>query len=94
VQKESKEDKVKRLLGKQSLLRMGLILLYFGGMAFFMMSLGTPITVFFFTFLILFTLEGYKPFKSILYGIFFSGSVFLIFQYCLQVDLPKGWLGF
>lgn len=93
VRKESEEDKVKYLPGKQSLLRVGLILLYTGGFTFSLMSVGMLISVFLLTFLILFTLEGYKIFKSILFGIIFSGFVFLVFRYWLGVNLPKGWLG-
>jgi len=47
-----------------------------------------------FVFVILFVLERYTLFKSILYGILMSGAVLLIFRVWLDVDLPKGLLGF
>ncbi|MDI7258883.1 MAG: tripartite tricarboxylate transporter TctB family protein [Thermodesulfobacteriota bacterium] len=94
ARKGDKEDDKAVFPKKKSLLRVGLILLFIAAFAFFMNTLGFTLTVFLSVTLILFTLERYKIFKSIFYGIMFSGSVFLIFRYWLNVDLPKGWLGF
>ncbi len=92
--KDFKEDQKKRLPGKKSLLRVAFILLFAAGFALSMIRLGFVLTVAVFVFGILFLLERYSLFKSILYGIIMSGTVFLIFRYWLDVDLPKGWLGF
>ncbi|MFQ6079277.1 MAG: tripartite tricarboxylate transporter TctB family protein [Thermodesulfobacteriota bacterium] len=87
------EDEEKRLPGLKSLSRVGLILLIMAGFAFSMVTLGFILTVFIFVSLILFILEGVSIFKSIYYGIMFSGFIFLIFRYWMNVNLPKGWLG-
>ncbi|MBW2148015.1 MAG: tripartite tricarboxylate transporter TctB family protein [Deltaproteobacteria bacterium] len=89
----SKEDEKKHLPGRKSLLRIGLILFIMAGFAFSMMRLGFVVTVFVFVALILFALEGYSILKSVVYGVMFSGFIFLIFSYWLEVDLPKGLLG-
>ena len=92
--KSNKGDKENLLPGWKSLLRVGLILLIMAGFSFSMMALGFVLTVFVFVSLILFVLEGYGVLKSVVYGIMFSGFVFLIFRYWLEVDLPRGLLGF
>lgn len=92
--KGAREDEEKRLPGLKSLSRVGLILLITAGFAFSMVTLGFILTVFIFVSLILFVLEGVSIFKSIYYGIMFSGFIFLIFRYWMNVNLPKGWLGF
>ncbi|MFQ5841104.1 MAG: tripartite tricarboxylate transporter TctB family protein [Thermodesulfobacteriota bacterium] len=92
--KGAREDEEKRLPGLKSLSRVGLILLIMAGFAFSMVTLGFILTVFIFVSLILFVLEGVSIFKSIYYGIMFSGFIFLIFRYWMNVNLPKGWLGF
>lgn len=92
-QKARKGEEKSRLPGKKSLLRVGLILLFTAGFAFFMTALGFVLTVALFVFGILFVLERYTLFKSLLYGILMSGGVLLIFRYWLNVELPKGLLG-
>lgn len=94
LRKAGEEDEKKRLLGKKPLFRVGFILLFTGAFIFSMTILGFTSTVFLFVSLLLLMLEGYGIFKSLAYGIGFSGSVFLVFRYWLEVDLPKGWLGF
>ncbi len=89
----SQEEKGTRLPGRKSLFRVGLILLFMAGFALSMTVLGLVLTVVIFVFLILFVLEGYTLFRSLLYGFAMSGTVFLIFRYWLDVALPKGWLG-
>ena len=87
------KDEEKGLPGGKSLLRVGLILLFTAGFALSMTTLGFIPTVILFVFLVLFVLERYSLFKSILYSGIMSGAIFLIFRYWLNVALPKGWLG-
>jgi putative tricarboxylic transport membrane protein len=91
--KPSKEDEKVCLPGQKSLMRLALIMLATAAFAFFMTTLGFVLTTFIFVAFILAALEGYNPFKSIVYGAFFSGSIFFIFRYWLEVDLPRGFLG-
>ncbi|NIS61674.1 MAG: hypothetical protein GTO13_13520 [Proteobacteria bacterium] len=91
--KGARKDEEKRLPGLKSLSRVGLILVIMAGFAFSMITLGFVLTVFVFVSLILFVLEGVTLFKSIYYGIMFSGAIFLIFRYWMDVNLPKGLLG-
>jgi uncharacterized membrane protein YfcA len=91
--KKTQEEEKSRLPGKKVLLRVGLIIFFVAAFAFFMNSLGFVVTVFLSVALILLVLEGYGILKSLSYGIFFSFSIFLIFRYWLEVDLPKGFLG-
>ena len=88
-----KDDEKKRMPGRKALFRVGLILLFTAGFALSMTGLGFVLTVAVFVFLILFVLEHYTLFKSILYGIIMSGVIFVVFRFWLDVDLPKGWLG-
>ena len=81
------------LPGGKSLGRVGLILLTIAGFALSFNTLGLVLTVFLFVALILFTLEGVSISKSIFYGIMFSGSVFIIFSYWMDITFPKGLLG-
>ncbi len=91
--KHGKEDNETRLPKMKSLERVGLILFFTAGFALSMKALGFVFTVILFVFLILFFLERYTLFKSVLYGILMSGVTFLIFRYWLDVELPKGFLG-
>lgn len=93
LREKRKEDESGRLPGKKSLFRVGLILLFTGGLALCMTILGFVPAVALFVFVILFVLERYTLFKSILYGILMSGAVLLIFRVWLDVDIPKGLLG-
>ena len=93
--REEEKDNSKPVFpGKHALLRVGLIILIFSGFALVVETLGFELTVFIFMILILYFLEGYKIGKSVFYGVAFSGSLFLIFKYWMQVDLPKGFMGF
>ena len=86
------EDKP-RLPGWKSLGRLGVIMLIMAGLAFLMNSLGFVLSVFLFVSVILFALEGVSVLKSIYYGIMFSGVIFLVFRYWMNIDLPKGFIG-
>lgn len=92
--KDSKDDNKKIFPGKSALVRIGLILLIFSGFALILGTFGFELTVFIFVILILYFLEGYKIGKSIFYGFAFSGSLFLIFRYWMQIELPHGFLRF
>ena len=91
---DGKEDYKKILPEKHSLYRLGLILVIFSGFALVAETFGFTSTVFLFVALILFVLEGYSIKKSLFYGISFSGSIFLIFRYWMNIELPPGFLGF
>jgi putative tricarboxylic transport membrane protein len=93
VKKKDQEGNEPCLPGWRSLGRLGLIMLIMAAFALSMKSLGFMLTVFLFVSIILFVLEGDSALKSIFYGAMFSAAVFLIFQYFLEVDLPKGLLG-
>jgi len=82
-----------RLPGWKSLGRVGLILLIIAGFALSFNTLGLLLTVFLFVALILFALEGLGILKSMFYGVMFSGFVYLIFSYWMDINFPKGFLG-
>jgi hypothetical protein len=88
------EEKEPKPMGEKAVLRIGLILLITAGLCFFMMTIGFVPAAFLFIALVLIVLERFSFFKGILYGVILSGFIFLIFSYWLDVDLPKGWLGF
>ncbi len=88
-----KEYEKSRLPGWKSLGRVGLIMLIIAGFALSFNTLGLVLTVFIFVALILFTLEGVSIPKSIFYGVMFSGFVFIIFSYWMDITFPKGFLG-
>ena len=88
------KEEESHLPGKKGLARVGLIALITAMLAFLMTRLGFVLSSFVFIVLILFILEKFKIVKSVLYGAILSGAIFLIFRYWLEVDLPKGWLGF
>jgi len=87
------EDEKSRLPGWKSIGRIGLIILLIAGFALSFNTLGLLVTVFLFVALILYILENISIMKSIFYGIVFSGSVFLIFSYWMEINFPKGFLG-
>lgn len=89
----AKDDYKKIFPDKHALFRVGLILLIFAGFAIIMETVGFELTVFIFVVLILTVLEGYKIGKSIFYGVAFSGSLFLIFRYWMEIELPRSFLG-
>jgi putative tricarboxylic transport membrane protein len=93
LKKNKTEDDEPRLPGWKSLLRVALIMAILAGFALSMKILGFMLTVFLFVSIILYALEGDGAVKSIFYGVMFSAAVFLVFQYWLEVDLPKGFLG-
>ena len=82
-----------RLPGWKSLGRVGLILLIIAGFTLAFETLGLILTVFLFVAIILYALEGISILKSIFYGIVFTGSVFVIFSYWMDISFPTGLLG-
>jgi len=91
--KAAQDDYKKIFPNKHALFRVGLILLIFAGFAIVVETLGFELTTFIFVALILTVVEGYKIGKSIFYGVAFSGSLFLIFRYWMEIELPQGLLG-
>jgi putative tricarboxylic transport membrane protein len=91
--KPTKEDLESPLPAKNALIRVGVILLITAVLALLMTRIGFVLASFFFIALTLSILEKFKIVKSLLYGAAISASVFLIFRYWLEVDLPKGWFG-
>ncbi|MEW6673668.1 MAG: tripartite tricarboxylate transporter TctB family protein [Thermodesulfobacteriota bacterium] len=93
LRRTKEDDEKAQLPGIKALGRIGLIMLITAGFALCLNTLGFLITVFLFVSLILFTLEDVGILKSMFYGIMFSGSVFLIFSYWMEINFPKGFLG-
>jgi putative tricarboxylic transport membrane protein len=92
--RKGKEEDEKRILPeRKSLQRIGLILLLLAGFVVLFMPLGFLLSTCALVFLLLYLLESYSLFKSIFYAILFSGFAFLIFQYWMEVELPRGWFG-
>ena len=91
--KDNEEDDKPRLPGWKSLGRLGVIMLIMAGLAFSMNTLGFILVVFIFVALILYILEKVSILKSVFYGIMFSGFIFLLFRYWMNIDLPKGFVG-
>jgi len=87
------EDEKPRLPGWKALGRVGLIMLITAGFALALNTLGFVLTVCLFVALILYTLEEVGLLKSLFYGVMFSGSVFLIFSYWMDINFPTGLLG-
>lgn len=91
--KNNEEDDKPRLPGWKSLGRLGVIMLIMAGLALSMNTLGFILVVFIFVALILYILEKVSILKSVFYGIMFSGFIFLLFRYWMNIDLPKGFVG-
>ena len=91
--KDNEEDDKPRLPGWKSLGRLGVIMLIMAGLALSMNTLGFILAVFIFVALILYILEKVSILKSVFYGIMFSGFIFLLFRYWMNIDLPKGFVG-
>lgn len=91
--KPSKEDETSILPARRALYRVGFIFLTLFGVLIIMPLLGFPITVCLFVAVILLSLERYSIPKSIGYGVAYAAVTWLIFEYFLKMDLPKGFLG-
>jgi putative tricarboxylic transport membrane protein len=92
--KGGKEDDKRILPERKSLQRIGLIFLILTAFTVLLMPLGFLLSTWALVFALLYLLEGYSISKSIFYSILFSGISFLIFQYWMETELPKGLLGF
>ena len=86
-------DQKARLPGRHALFRIGLIMVMMAALTYLMNVIGFTLAVFLFVTAVLFGLEGVRFLKSLYYGVMFSGSIFFIFRYLMEVDLPRGWLG-
>ncbi|OIP94368.1 MAG: hypothetical protein CO013_06965 [Syntrophobacterales bacterium CG_4_8_14_3_um_filter_58_8] len=91
--KPGTEDDMKILPHKHALYRVGFIFLMLFGVLMIMPLLGFPITVCLFVAAILLILERYSIIKSIGYGVAYAAVTWLIFEYLLNMSLPKGFLG-
>jgi putative tricarboxylic transport membrane protein len=91
--KGGKEDEKRILPERKSLQRIGLIFLILTAFSILLMPLGFLLSTWALIFALLYLLEGYALFKSIFYSLLFSGISFLIFQYWMETELPKGLLG-
>jgi len=91
--KPGKEDETSILPARHALYRVGFIFLMLFGVLMIMPLLGFPITICLFVAAILLSLERYSIPKSIGYGVAYAAVTWLIFQYFLKMDLPKGFLG-
>ena len=78
---------------RSSLQRIGLIILILVGYTIVLMPVGFLLSTLALVFLLLYFLEKYSIGKSLLYSAMFGGGAFLLFQYWMEVDLPKSWLG-
>ncbi len=93
IRKTKEKDEKAVLPGRSSLRRIGLIILILVGYTIVLMPAGFLLSTLALTFLLLYFLEKYGIAKSLLYSAMFSGGAFLLFQYWMEVDLPKSWLG-
>ncbi len=89
----AEDDQAARTLEKKGLLRAGAILLITAGLAFAMDKVGFVLATFLFVVLILKVMEEFSFTKSVMIGALLSASIFLVFRFWLNVDLPRGWLG-
>ena len=93
LRKMKEKDEKPVLPGRSSLQRIGMIILILVGYTIVLMPVGFLLSTLTLTFLLLYFLEKYSIAKSLLYSILFSGAAFFLFQYWMEVDLPKSWLG-
>jgi len=87
------KDQKSQLPRPHALFRIGLIMVMMAALTYVMNYIGFILAVFFFVSAVLFALEGVRFFKSLYYGVMFSGVIFFVFRYLMNVDLPRGWLG-
>jgi small-conductance mechanosensitive channel len=91
--KPSDEDEKRILPPRHAFGRIGFIFLMLFGVLVVMPFLGFPLTVFLFVAGILLILERYTILKSVGYGIAYAAVTWTIFQYLMEMALPKGFLG-
>jgi putative tricarboxylic transport membrane protein len=91
--KIGEKDAKSALPEKKSLQRIGLIILILVSYTIVLMPIGFLLSTLALVFLLLYFLEKYSIGKSLSYSALFGGGAFLLFQYWLEVDLPKCWLG-
>lgn len=89
----SEKERKPRLPARAGLVRVGAIILILLGFAALMNIVGFPATVFLFVTAVLLLLEGDSFPKSLAYGVLFTGGIYVVFVYWMQLDLPAGFLG-
>ena len=93
MRKGRKGDEKRILPERKSMQRIGLILLILTAFTALLMPLGFLLSTWALVLILLYLLEGYSLSKSIFYSVMFGGFAFLVFQYWMEVELPKSWLG-
>jgi putative tricarboxylic transport membrane protein len=91
--KDYEKEQKSQLPGRHALFRVGLIMVMMAALAYIMNYIGFILAVCLFVTATLFVLEGVRFLKSLYYGLMFSGSIFFVFRYLMNVDLPRGWVG-
>jgi putative tricarboxylic transport membrane protein len=93
MRKSGEKDDKPVLPERSSLQRVGLITLILIGYTIVLMPVGFLLSTLALVFVLLYFLEKYSIVKSLLYSTLFGAGAFLLFQYWLEVELPKCWLG-
>jgi putative tricarboxylic transport membrane protein len=93
MRKSAEKDEKPVLPERSSLQRIGLIILILIGYTVVLMPIGFLLSTLALVFVLLYFLEKYSIVKSLLYSTIFGAGAFLLFQYWLEVELPKCWLG-
>lgn len=93
MRKIGEKDEKRVLPERSSLQRIGLIILILVGYTIVLLPIGFLLSTLALVFLLLYFLEKYSIGKSLLYSAMFGGGSFLLFQYWMEVELPKCWLG-
>jgi hypothetical protein len=91
--KPGREDTTQILPKAHALYRVGFICLMLFGVKVLMPLLGFPLTVCLFVSVLLFTLERYGPVKSLGYGLAYAAVAWTVFEFFMEMGLPKGVLG-
>jgi putative tricarboxylic transport membrane protein len=91
--KWSARDDKRVLPERSSLQRIVLIILGLIVYTAVLMPLGFLLSTVALVFLLLYYLEKYTMVKSVLYSVMIGGGTFLLFNYWMDVELPRSWLG-
>lgn len=86
-------DEERVLPERSSLQRILLIILTVVVYTGVLMPLGFLLSTAALIFILLYFLEKYTIFKSLLYSVLIGGGTFFLFSYWMEVELPKGWPG-
>ncbi|MCJ7664912.1 MAG: tripartite tricarboxylate transporter TctB family protein [Desulfobacterales bacterium] len=83
-----------RMPGRKILYRVGGVILLTAGVAVLMTYLGFVLNATLFVSGILFLMERVSVVRSVIIGLAMSVSLYLIFEYWMEIGLPAGFLGF